>query len=105
MADAPARNRTTQGVSQLDHQITAGGSEAATFVSLPVGGIKISFPEARENVDAVLDGVVADADVTLISRRHTQVAVVISLDTLEQVGRDALLDHLRRDVPPIDAGS
>jgi antitoxin YefM len=36
----------------------------------------VSFCEARENFRAVLDRVVADADVTLISRRHTQDAVV-----------------------------
>jgi antitoxin YefM len=40
-----------------------------------------SFSEARESFKAVLDRVEADADVTLITRRHAQGAVVMSLDT------------------------
>ena len=41
----------------------------------------MSFSEARESFKTVLDRVVADADVTLITRRHAQDAVVMSLDT------------------------
>ena len=41
----------------------------------------VSFSEARERFKAILDRVEADADVTLITRRHTQGAVVMSLDT------------------------
>jgi hypothetical protein len=41
----------------------------------------ISFSEARESFKAVLDRVEADADVTLITPRHAQGAVVMSLDT------------------------
>lgn len=41
----------------------------------------VSFSEARESFKAVLDRVEADADVTLITRRHAQGAVVMSLDT------------------------
>ncbi len=39
----------------------------------------ISFSEARESFKAVLDRVEADADVTLITRRHAKGAVVMSL--------------------------
>lgn len=83
----------------------------------------VSFSEARESFKAVLDRVEADADVTLITRRHAQGAVVMSLDTynslmetvhllrspanaahlqrsLEQAERGELLAH-----PLIDAGS
>ena len=41
----------------------------------------VSFSEVREHFKAVLDRVVADADVTLITRRHAQDAVVLLLDT------------------------
>ena len=41
----------------------------------------VSFSEARESFKAVLDRVEADADVTLITRRQAQAAVVMSLDT------------------------
>jgi antitoxin YefM len=41
----------------------------------------VSFSEARESFKAVLDRVEADADVTLITRRHAKGAVVMSLDT------------------------
>ena len=76
----------------------------------------VSFSEARESFKAVLDRVDADADVTLITRRHAKGAVVMSLDTynslmetvhllrspanaahlqrsLEQAGRGDLLSH------------
>jgi antitoxin YefM len=41
----------------------------------------VSFSEAQESFKAVLDRVEADADVTLITRRHAKGAVVMSLDT------------------------
>jgi len=41
----------------------------------------VSFTEAREHLKAVLDRVEADADMTLISRRNAQGAVLMSLDT------------------------
>ena len=76
----------------------------------------VSFSEARESFKAVLDRGEADADVTLITRRHAKGAVVMSLDTynslmetvhllrspanaahlqrsLEQAGRGELLSH------------
>ena len=88
----------------------------------------VSFSEARESFKAVLDRVEADADVTLITRRHAQGAVVMSLDTynslmetvhllrspanaahlqrsLEQAERVELLDHSLIDADQLDAGS
>ena len=41
----------------------------------------VSFSEARESFRAVLDRVEADADVTLITRRHAPGAVLMSLAT------------------------
>jgi antitoxin YefM len=87
----------------------------------------VSFSEARESFKAVLDRVEADADVTLITRRHAKGAVVMSLDTynslmetvhllrspanaahlqrsLEQAGRGELLSHGLIDPDPADAG-
>ena len=88
----------------------------------------VSFSEARESFKAVLDRVEADADVTLITRRHAQSAVVMSLDTynslmetvhllrspanaahlqrsLEQAEGGELLTHPLIDADPLDAGS
>jgi prevent-host-death family protein len=40
----------------------------------------VSFTEARNGLKAVLDGVVNDADTTVITRRDSEDAVVMSLD-------------------------
>lgn len=40
----------------------------------------VSFTEARNSLKAVLDGVVSDADTTVITRRDSEDAVVMSLD-------------------------
>ncbi len=86
----------------------------------------VSFSEARESFKAVLDRVEADADVTLITRRHAKEAVVMSLDTynslmetvhllrspanasnlqrsLEQAGRGELLEHGLIDPDQVNA--
>jgi len=86
----------------------------------------VSFSEARESFKAVLDRVEADADVTLITRRHAKGAVVMSLDTynslmetvhllrspanaahlqrsLDQAGRGELLSHELIDPDATDA--
>jgi antitoxin YefM len=86
----------------------------------------VSFSEARESFKAVLDRVEADADVTLITRRHAKGAVVMSLDTynslmetvhllrspanaahlqrsLDQAGRGDLLSHALIDPDATDA--
>jgi antitoxin YefM len=87
----------------------------------------VSFSEARESFKVVLDRVEADADVTLITRRHAKGAVVMSLDTynslmetvhllrspenaahlqgsLEQADRGELLSHGLIDPDLADAG-
>ena len=40
----------------------------------------VSFTEAKNDLKAVLDGVVNDADTTVITRRDSEDAVVMSLD-------------------------
>lgn len=40
----------------------------------------VSFTEARNGLKAVLDSVVNDADTTIITRRDSEDAVVMSLD-------------------------
>ena len=40
----------------------------------------VSFTEARNNLKSVLDGVVNDADCTVITRRDSEDAVVMSMD-------------------------
>ncbi len=40
----------------------------------------VSFTEAKNGLKAVLDGVVNDADTTVITRRDSEDAVVMSLD-------------------------
>jgi antitoxin YefM len=40
----------------------------------------ISFTQARSSLKAVLDGVVNDADCTVITRRDAENAVVMSMD-------------------------
>ena len=93
----------------------------------------VTFSEARESFKAVLDRVESDADVTLITRRNSQSAVVMSLDTynslmetvhllrssanaahlqrsLEQAERGELLRHPlidsnQHEVDSLDAGS
>ena len=96
------------------------------YISLDSAMRVVSFSEARESFKAVLDRVEADADVTLITRRHAQSAVVMSLDTynslmetvhllrspanaahlqrsLEQAERGELLAHPLIDTQQIDA--
>ena len=93
----------------------------------------VTFSEARESFKAVLDRVESEADVTLITRRNSQSAVVMSLDTynslmetvhllrssanaahlqrsLEQAERGELLRHPlidsnQHEVDSLDAGS
>lgn len=69
----------------------------------------VSFSEARESFKAVLDRVEADADVTLITRRHAQGAVVMSLDTYNSLMESVHLlrspanaAHLQRSLEQAD---
>ncbi|MDY7031006.1 MAG: type II toxin-antitoxin system prevent-host-death family antitoxin [Thermodesulfobacteriota bacterium] len=41
----------------------------------------VNFSEARNNLKSVLDQVIDDADYTIISRRDSEDAVVMSLET------------------------
>lgn len=45
----------------------------------------VNFSEARNNLKAVLDRVVDDADYTVISRRDREDAVVMSLDAFNSL--------------------
>ncbi|MDV7102807.1 type II toxin-antitoxin system prevent-host-death family antitoxin [Vibrio sp. TH_r3] len=65
----------------------------------------VSFTEARNGLKAVLDGVVNDADTTVITRRDTQDAVVMSLDyynslmeTVHLLRSPANAEHLSRSI-------
>ncbi|EPN1382713.1 type II toxin-antitoxin system Phd/YefM family antitoxin [Providencia stuartii] len=42
----------------------------------------ISFSDARNNLKSVLDSVVDDADTTIITRRDSEDAVVMSLESI-----------------------
>ena len=71
----------------------------------------VSFSEARESFKAVLDRVEADADVTLITRRHAQSAVVMSLDTFNSLMETVHLlrspanaAHLQRSLEQAERG-
>jgi len=45
----------------------------------------INFSEARNNLKTVLDQVIDDADYTVITRRDSEDAVVMSLDTFNSL--------------------
>jgi antitoxin YefM len=71
----------------------------------------VSFSEARERFKAILDRVEADADVTLITRRHAQGAVVMSLDTYNSLMETVHLlrspanaAHLQRSLAEAERG-
>ncbi|PAV27396.1 antitoxin YefM [Tamilnaduibacter salinus] len=71
----------------------------------------ISFTEARNGLKAVLDGVVNDADSTVITRRDAEDAVVMSLDqynslmeTVHLLRSPANADHLSRSIAQYRAG-
>jgi antitoxin YefM len=71
----------------------------------------VSFSEARERFKTILDRVEADADVTLITRRHAQGAVVMSLDTYNSLMETVHLlrspanaAHLQRSLDEAERG-
>lgn len=45
----------------------------------------INFSDARNNLKKVLDQVVEDADYTIINRRDSENAIVMSLDTFNSI--------------------
>lgn len=65
----------------------------------------VSFTEARNGLKAVLDKVVNDADTTVITRRDSEDAVVMSLDyynslmeTVYLLRSPANAEHLQRSI-------
>ena len=71
----------------------------------------VNFSDARSNLKAVLDRVVDDADVTIITRRDAPDVVVMSLDTWNAwreteylAATPANARHLRRSIAELDAG-
>lgn len=71
----------------------------------------VSFTEARNGLKAVLDGVVDDADTTVITRRDSADAVVMSLDyynslmeTVHLLRSPANAEHLNRSIAQYNAG-
>jgi antitoxin YefM len=65
----------------------------------------VSFTEARNGLKAVLDGVINDADTTVITRRDSEDAVVMSLDyynslmeTVHLLRSPANAEHLNRSI-------
>ena len=71
----------------------------------------VNFSEARSNLKAVLDQVVDDADVTVITRRDADDVVVMSLDswnswreTLHLMSSPANAKRLLESIAALDAG-
>lgn len=65
----------------------------------------VSFTEARNSLKTVLDSVVNDADTTVITRRDSEDAVVMSLDyynslmeTVYLLRSPANAEHLERSI-------
>ena len=71
----------------------------------------VSFTEARNGLKTVLDGVINDADTTVITRRDAEDAVVMSLDyynslmeTVHLLRSPANAAHLSRSIAQYNAG-
>ena len=71
----------------------------------------VSFTEARKSLKAVLAGVVNDADTTVITRRDSEDAVVMSLDyynslmeTVHLLRSPENAEHLKRSKAQYRAG-
>ncbi len=65
----------------------------------------INYTEARNNLKSVLDGVVNDADYTIINRRDAEDTVVMSLDYFNSMQETLYLlrspnnaEHLRKSI-------
>ena len=70
----------------------------------------VSFTEARNGLKAVLDNVINDADTTIITRRDSEDAVVMSLDyynslmeTVHLLRSPANAEHLHRSIAQFKA--
>jgi antitoxin YefM len=71
----------------------------------------MSFSEARNNLKSVLDGVVNDADCTVITRRDAEDAVVMSLsyynslmETVHLLRSPANAAHLAKSIAQYQQG-
>ncbi|RLV58304.1 type II toxin-antitoxin system prevent-host-death family antitoxin [Parashewanella curva] len=71
----------------------------------------VSFTEARNSLKSVLDHVVEDADTTVITRRDSEDAVVMSLDyynslmeTVHLLRSPENANHLSRSIAQYQAG-
>jgi antitoxin YefM len=71
----------------------------------------VSFTEARNGLKSVLDNVVNDADTTIITRRDSEDAVVMSLDyynslmeTVHLLRSPANAEHLNRSISQYKQG-
>ncbi len=71
----------------------------------------ISFTEARNGLKAVLDRVVNDADCTVITRRDSEDAVVMSLDYYDSLMETVYLlkspanaEHLQKSIEQFSQG-
>ena len=71
----------------------------------------ISFTEARNGLKSVLDRVVNDADCTVITRRDSEDAVVMSLDYYDSLMETVYLlkspanaDHLSKSIDQLNQG-
>ena len=65
----------------------------------------VSFTEARNGLKSVLDSVINDADTTVITRRDSEDAVVMSLDyynslmeTVHLLNSPANAEHLHKSI-------
>ena len=54
----------------------------------------INFSDARNNLKSVLDQVVNDADYTIITRRDSEDAVIMSLETFNSIQETLHLRYL-----------
>lgn len=71
----------------------------------------VSFTEARNSLKRVLDSVVNDADTTVITRRDSEDAIVMSLDyynslmeTVHLMRSPANAEHLNRSISQYKQG-
>ncbi|MGR3317434.1 MAG: type II toxin-antitoxin system Phd/YefM family antitoxin [Candidatus Anammoxibacter sp.] len=58
----------------------------------------INFSEVRNNLKSILDPVAEDADYTVITRRDSEDAVVMSLETFHLLRSPANAAHLAKSI-------